>query len=64
MKFDLTFAQDEIRLTLTESLRLSEGQSARAESPAARVAFDRLPKIESQVRQFLSGFAVDRDESR
>jgi hypothetical protein len=64
MQFDLAVATGEIRVTLTESLKLPEGQSPRLESPAAQGAFDLLPKIESLVRQFLTGFAEPRGESQ
>ena len=59
MKFDLCFAKDEIRLTLTENLRLLEGQSPRLGSPDGPAATDLLPQIESLVQKFLSGYVVD-----
>ena len=57
MKFDVCFATDEIRVTLTESLALPEGHSPHLGSPGAPCGFDLLPQIESLVRQFLDGFA-------
>ncbi|GBF26623.1 hypothetical protein MnTg02_01664 [bacterium MnTg02] len=64
MKFDICFATDEIRLVLTESLKLPEGRVPWLESPAAQAAFDQIPQIESMVRQFLDKFAEDCDGSR
>lgn len=61
MKFDVGFATGEIRVTLTESLTLSEGQSVRLGSPAAQGGFDLLPQLESLVRRFLAGFVVGHD---
>ena len=56
MKYEVVFPRGEIRLILTESLKLSEGQSANLESAYDRAAFALLPQIQSLVRQFLSGF--------
>ncbi len=64
MKFDLCLAKDEIRVTLTESLALPEGQSPRLGSPDGPAATDLLPQIESLVRQFLSGYVVDHGALR
>ena len=61
MKFELWFAKDEIRVTLTESLKLLEGQTPQLGSPDGPVATDCLPQIESLMRLFLSGYVVDRD---
>jgi len=64
MKFDLCFAKEEIRVTLTESLRLPEGQSPRLGSPDGPAATDLLPQIESLVRKFLSGYVVNHDATQ
>ena len=64
MKFDLTLAKDEIRVTLTESLELPEGKSPRFGSPDGPAATDLLPQIESLVQKFLSGYVVDHGASR
>lgn len=58
MKFDLCFAKDEIRVTLTENLKLPEGQSPRLGSPGGPAAPDLLPQIESLVQKYLSGFVM------
>lgn len=62
MKYDLSLTAGEMQVTLTESLTLPEGRSPLLESPDAQEAFALLPQIESLVQQFLSGFAVPRDE--
>ena len=62
MKFDLCFTTGEIRVTLTESLRLPEGQSPQLGSPDGPAATDLLPQIESLVQKYLSGYVVDRGE--
>lgn len=64
MKYDLCLSEAEIRVTLSESLKLPEGRKLLLESPAARDAFDLLPQIESLLRQFLDGFAEGRGGSR
>ena len=60
MKFDICFATDEIRVTLTESLTLLEGQMPQLGSPDGPAATDLLPQIESLVQKFLRGHVVDR----
>ncbi len=60
MKFDLCFSKDEIRVTLTENLRLLEGQSPQLGSLDGPAAIDLLPQIESLVQKFLSGYVVNR----
>ena len=52
MKFNLCFSKDEIRVTLTERLRLPEGQSPQLGSPHGPAATDLLPQIESLVQKF------------
>ena len=64
MNFDVSFATNEVRVTLTESLVLPEGQLPCLGSPGEPGAFDLLPQIESLVRQFLDGFVGDRHESK
>ena len=64
MKFDVCFATDEIQITLTESPRLSEGQSPQLGSPGGPAATDLLPQIESLVQKYLNGFVAYRCESR
>ncbi len=56
MRFSLEVNPGEVRVMLTESLALPEGQSVLLESCAAQEAYRLLPQIESLVRQFLSGF--------
>ena len=60
MKYRVTFSSDEVRVTLTESLKLPEGRSLHFGQPDAPNRFDLLPEIQTLVRQFLNGFAVDR----
>lgn len=60
MKFNICFTQDEIQLTLTESLRLPEGQTPRLGSPDGPGAADPFPQIESLARQFLRQLLADR----
>lgn len=64
MKFELCFAKDEIRVTLTESLKLPEGQRPQFGSPGVPAAPDLLPQIEALVLEYLSGYVVDRDGRR
>ncbi len=64
MKFDLCFAKDEIRVTLTEILKLPEGQSPQFGSPDGPAATDLLPQIESLVQKFLSVYVVDHGAPR
>jgi hypothetical protein len=61
MKFDIGFAMGEIRVTLTESLRLPVGQSPQLGSSDGPAATDLLPQIESLVQKFLSGYVADHD---
>ena len=61
MKYDLTFTDAEVRVTLTESLALPEGRSLHLGRSGAPSRFDLLPQIQALVREFLSGFVAPEE---
>jgi len=65
MQYDIAFTNDDdVRVTLMESLKLSEGQLPHLGRPDAPSRFDLLPEMQALVREFLSGFVADRDGLR
>jgi hypothetical protein len=59
MKYDVTFTDSEVRVTLTESLELPEGQKPLLGGLDGRRRFDLLQQIQALVRELLNGFADD-----
>ena len=63
MNLKFSFSGKHVKVTLTECLELPEWQKPLVGLSVSKAAFDRLPQIESLVRQFLDGFVADRDAS-
>ncbi len=63
MKFNISFRQDEIRLTLTESLKLPVERSQQTGSIPVPYVADPFPKIEVLAQQFLIKLVADRGGS-
>lgn len=61
MKYELTFASDEVRVTLTETLKLREGCAPHIGLPGAPGRFELIPQIQDLVREFLNGFVAHHD---